>query len=240
MKKQIENLVKLQNIETEYSRIVSKLNDVSSRLEALDAGIEELRQTIDKESAQIRELKKKYREHESDVQMNISRIKKSKERLSAVKTNREYLSMLKEIEKSEAMNSQIEDEMLECLELMERIEEAVSTKENEFITRSDQVDREKENIHMETEHGKNKLAQLDAELKEYYSMIEPVLLNRFIKIKEQQAGKTAIVPVKDAVCQGCNLNLPPQMYNELHRGNTLKFCPNCQRIIYLEKSISDA
>ena len=239
MKKQIESLVKLQNIETEYSRIVSKLNDVSSRFEALDAGVEELRQAIDKEAAQIRELKKKYREHESDVQMNISRIKKSKERLSAVKTNREYLSMLKEIEKLEAMNSQIEDEMLEGLELMERIEEAVSTKENEFITRSDQVDREKENIHTETEHGKNKLAQLDAELKEYYSMIEPVLLNRFIKIKEQQAGKTAIVPVKDAVCQGCNLNLPPQMYNELHLGNTLKFCPNCQRIIYLEKSISD-
>lgn len=238
MKNQIENLVKLQKVETEHARIALKLKDVSNRFEALDAGIKEFRETIDKEAARIRELKKKYREHESDVQVNISRIKKSQEKLSAVKTNREYQSMLKEIEKLKSMNSQIEDEMLECLELTERIERAISTKEREFITRSDEVGIEKENILRETEQGKEKLAQLDAELKEYYGMIEPELLKKFLKIKEQHAGKTAIVPVKDAVCQGCNLNLPPQMYNELYHGNTLKFCPNCQRFIYLEKSIS--
>jgi predicted nucleic acid-binding Zn-ribbon protein len=239
MKNQIENLVKLQKVEIEYDRIASRLNDVSNRFEALDAGIRELRQVIDKEATQIRELKKKYREHESDVQVNISRIKKSQVKLNAVKTNREYQSMLKEIEKLKAMNSQIEDEMLECLELTERIEKGISARESEFKTCSGQVEIEKEDILRETEQGKKKLAQLDAELKEYYSMIEPGLLKRFIKIKEQNAGKIAIVPVKDAVCQGCNLNLPPQMYNELYLGNALKFCPNCQRIIYLEKSISD-
>lgn len=239
MKDQINNLIKLQAVETEYGRITSKLNDVSNRFEALDADIRELRQTIDNETARVKELKKKYREHESDVQMNISRIKKSQTRLNAVKTNREYQSMLKEIEKLKAMNSQIEDEMLECLELTERAERAVSEKEDEFATLTEQVEKEKENILRETEQGKKKLAQLDVELKGYYSMIEPDLLKRFVKIKEHNAGKVAIVPVKDAVCQGCNLNLPPQMYNELYHGNTLKFCPNCQRIIYLEKSLSD-
>ncbi|MBW2644346.1 MAG: hypothetical protein JRC89_13545 [Deltaproteobacteria bacterium] len=42
--------------------------------------------------------------------------------------------------------------------------------------------------------------------------------------------------VKDALCYGCNVNLPPQLYNELFLGNSLKFCPNCQRIIYLKES----
>ncbi|RLB78229.1 MAG: hypothetical protein DRH24_14815, partial [Deltaproteobacteria bacterium] len=44
------------------------------------------------------------------------------------------------------------------------------------------------------------------------------------------------VPVKDALCHGCNVNLPPQLYNELFLGDSLKFCPNCQRIIYLKES----
>ncbi|MEE9535799.1 MAG: C4-type zinc ribbon domain-containing protein, partial [Desulfobacterales bacterium] len=35
-----------------------------------------------------------------------------------------------------------------------------------------------------------------------------------------------------AVCQGCNVNIPPQLYNELQRFDTLMFCPHCQRIIY--------
>jgi predicted nucleic acid-binding Zn-ribbon protein len=28
------------------------------------------------------------------------------------------------------------------------------------------------------------------------------------------------------------MNIPPQMYNELHRFDSLKNCPHCQRIIY--------
>ena len=42
----------------------------------------------------------------------------------------------------------------------------------------------------------------------------------------------AIVDVKMQVCQGCNMNIPPQMYNELQRGISLKYCPSCERIIY--------
>jgi len=34
------------------------------------------------------------------------------------------------------------------------------------------------------------------------------------------------------VCSGCNVNLPPQMYNEIQRFDRIRFCPNCQRIVY--------
>jgi uncharacterized protein len=44
------------------------------------------------------------------------------------------------------------------------------------------------------------------------------------------------VPVSDAVCNGCNVNLPPQLYNELQRSDTLRYCPNCQRIIYWKEA----
>jgi predicted nucleic acid-binding Zn-ribbon protein len=55
-------------------------------------------------------------------------------------------------------------------------------------------------------------------------------------IKEQNPVGLAVVPVKDAVCHGCNVNLPPQLYNELFRCDSLRFCPNCQRIIYIKNS----
>jgi hypothetical protein len=41
-----------------------------------------------------------------------------------------------------------------------------------------------------------------------------------------------IIAVIDAVCQGCHMNIPPQMYNELQRGDNLTKCPMCQRLIY--------
>ncbi len=42
----------------------------------------------------------------------------------------------------------------------------------------------------------------------------------------------AIAKVEDAVCEGCHMNIPPQMYNELQRFESLMYCPQCQRIIY--------
>jgi uncharacterized protein len=34
------------------------------------------------------------------------------------------------------------------------------------------------------------------------------------------------------VCQLCHINLPPQAFNEIKRGNSLMSCPNCHRIVY--------
>jgi len=48
-------------------------------------------------------------------------LKKAKERLSEVKTNKEYQSMLKEIEGIDLKNSEIEDEVLVLLEKIDQI-----------------------------------------------------------------------------------------------------------------------
>ncbi|UCD32982.1 MAG: hypothetical protein JSV38_03655, partial [Desulfobacterales bacterium] len=86
------------------------------------------------------------------------------------------------------------------------------------------------------EQGKERLAELENDWESVSGKIDSGLLKTYDLIKERNKGRLAVVPVKDAVCHGCNVNLPPQLYNELYRGDTLKFCPNCQRIIYWEGS----
>jgi len=234
IKEQIYSLVKLQKIETETNDIKLKLDDVSKKFDKLDAGLAEFEQTLEDEESYLNELKKKYRDFESDTQTNISRVKKSQGKLGAIKNNREYQSVLKEIEEVKAKNSIIEDEMIECLELTEKTEKSISLKMDELVQLVDQVKLEKENIKQEMAEGKEKFARLENDWKKMSSIVEPELFKTFIRVKETQVGEIAIVPVKDAVCRGCNMNIPPQMYNELYLGDTLRFCPNCQRIIYLE------
>ena len=161
-------------------------------------------------------------------------MKKSQVKLGAIKNNREYQSVLKEIEEVKARNSRIEDEMIECLELTEKTEKTISLKKDELVQLVDQVKLEKENIKQEMAEGKEKLARLEIDWKKMSGIVEPELFKTFIRVKETQVGEIAIVPVKDAVCRGCNMNIPPQMYNELYLGDTLRFCPNCHIIIYLE------
>ena len=235
MKEQIKVLVRLQHLDTETERIKSTLNNVSEKLEKLDSSLEEIEQTIKDQESVFDELKKQYRDYESDVKINLAKNKKSQEKLRSVKTNKEYQSLLKEIEDVKSKNSLIEDKMIECLDRMDETENIIAKKKDEYLQFSDRIMSEKHSIEHEAGIDKEKLNELDLDRKNVSDIIDSQILKTYLMIKEQNQGGIAVVPVKDAVCHGCNVNLPPQLYNELFRYNSLKFCPNCQRIIYLKE-----
>ncbi|OIN97247.1 MAG: hypothetical protein AUJ48_00280 [Deltaproteobacteria bacterium CG1_02_45_11] len=168
--------------------------------------------------------------------MNLSQAARSQEKLRSIKTNKEYQSILKEIEELTAKNSKIEDTMLEYLDRIDRSEKNIATRKEDYLRLSDQANSEKIIINQEAEEGKKKLARLETDWDEVASKVDPELMKKYMMIKEQLGRGIAIVPVKDAVCHGCNMNIPPQVYNELQRFDSLKFCPHCQRIIYWKES----
>lgn len=235
MREQINILVKLQKLDTEALKIKTTLNNVSRKLENLDSELKEVEQTITFQESIIDNLKKEYRDYEADVKMNLARNKKSQEKLRSIKTNREYQSLLKEIEDVKSKNSSIEDKMIECLDRMDETEKVIAEKKDEYSQLVDRIKREKENIQKEAELGRKKLDELDKDREKISGIIDSELFKKYLVVKEQRQGGRAVVPVKDAVCHGCNVNLPPQLYNELFRCDSLKFCPNCHRIIYLKE-----
>ena len=229
---QIATLVKLQEIEIEISSIKKQLNTVDQRIEGVDKKLMDFNQTIEEQKSLINELNEKYRSYESDLQMHLDSIKKSEAKLTSVKTNKEYQSSLKEIDDLKSMNSKLEDDMIEFLDRIEEAENLLKAKTAEFSELESQLKTEKEIIQKEAEEGSLRLGNLEAEWETISGNIEAAMLATYNQIKENHADKIGIVAVKDAVCQGCHMNIPPQMYNELQRGDSLKRCPICERIIY--------
>ena len=231
-KEQIVSLVNLQQIEIETRNVKTKISNVDQRLEKLDDRLHDFKQVIEKQESVINELNQKYRDYETDVRMNLDAIKKSEAKLSSVKTNKEYQAFLKEIDDLKVKNSKLEDDMIEFLDGIEEAENTLNAKMAEYSELQTRLNNEKETIQKETEEGKRQLLDLDAQLKTVAAGIDAGLLATYNKVKALQNNAIGIVAVIDAVCQGCNLNIPPQMYNELQRGDGLKKCPICDRIIY--------
>jgi predicted nucleic acid-binding Zn-ribbon protein len=75
------------------------------------------------------------------------------------------------------------------------------------------------------------LRSLEMERDRLRAVIEEELLKRYSFIRERKGG-VAVSPVIKGVCQACHLDIPPQQFNELIRGDKLMTCPNCIRIIY--------
>ena len=231
MKEQIEILINLQKIESAASVLTADLDRVPQKLEVLDAKLKAYEKDIENESVQLDTLKKKYREFEVDIQMNLSHIKKSQDKLRSVKTNKEYQSILKEIEDVENKNSLIEDEMIRCLDQMEAAEKASASIKEEFSEYDDLIRHEIISIEQKAAQNRKELAELEIEGEKVSARVNPDLMEKYIFVKNKVKG-AAVTAVSDSICQGCNLNIPPQMYNDLRRSNTLNFCPHCQRIIY--------
>ncbi len=230
-KEQIDTLIELQRIETEKDVVRARIQEVSGKMRTLEDQLRACENRLDIQETSLEEARKLYRSLEMESKESLTLIHKSRDRLRSVKTNKEYQALLKAIEELKAKNSQAEDQMLEHLDRIESLEQEISTQTEELDALKDQYTARKASFEETTTEGEKRLAELDSDWGTVSGKMDRRILDRFVRIKEQLGGQ-AIAPAKNAVCYGCHTNIPPQMYNELQRYENLRFCPNCQRIIY--------
>jgi predicted nucleic acid-binding Zn-ribbon protein len=231
-KESIDTLVKIQKIDIETEKLKTLVADVPLRISNLEQQLETFTREIENDQASIGEFNKQYRTYESELQLNQSKIKKSEEKLRSVKTNKEYQSSLKEIDDLKAVRSKIEDEMLEFLEKIEAADKNLQALRQQYQELVDETNQKKAAMQRDAEQNEKRLVELQSERDATAARLDDDLLELFNRVKAKQSNGVAIAEVKNAVCLGCNMNIPPQIYNELQRRDSLKYCPSCERIIF--------
>lgn len=235
MKSAIDNMIKLQEIEIQISHTRRVIESAPERLRELKTSLEEFERRVESEKSILTDLKKQYRNCESEVQNNLDHVKKSEAKLFSIKNNREYQALLKEIEDIKSKNSLIEDEMIAFLGRIEAGEGALADKNREYEDLKCKLDAQTRLIEAEIEGSRKKMDRLEDSRHEVSSRIAPDLMKKILRLRED-VGVIFIAPVKRSVCYGCHMNIPPQMYNELQRCDSLKFCPHCERLLYWDQS----
>lgn len=222
----------LQETELEIRRLSHELGGVDRRLAELEAGLREEQKALDIVRERLQEIGARNRSLESDLKDIQARIERSQEKLRSVKTNKEYQSGLKEIEDLKAMAARVEDEMLALLEESEAAQRDGKEREAALKTRAAEVEAEKTTVLAEAQGWRNRLADLERRSRELSVEVPETVLARYRRVQAVKKDGVAVAPVSGAVCRGCNVNIPPQMYNELQRMDRLQNCPNCERIIF--------
>lgn len=231
-KQQLELLISLQDNEREAERLQAELNLIPGKKAEMEAGLEKYEQEIQAIQEQLDSLGKDYRARENELELNESRIKKRRNQLQSVKTNKEYQSLLKEIEEIRSASSGLEDASLQCLDNIETAERQLAEKKQAHADRAEQIEKEKKSLDETARTLEERVRNLTAEAEDMVANLESSLVGQYRQIRDR-CGGLGLVQVENAVCKGCHLNIPPQMYNELHRGNELKMCPHCHRLIYV-------
>ncbi len=231
---QIEFLVELQQMETAAAKVQSQLDELPEKLKQIESGLKEIEEAINIDKENLAELKKAYRAFDAEIQVNQGRIKKREEQLHAATTNKEYQAILKEISEIKKASSRIEDETLACLDNIDAAETAIREKEEAYEAEAVEVSEKKSVFEAAAETERRSLNEVLAQRDEISSKIDSELMKQYEVIKSYSRG-IGIVQVIDSICLGCHMNIPPQMYNELHRENEMKTCPHCHRMLYVIK-----
>jgi predicted nucleic acid-binding Zn-ribbon protein len=231
LKEQLLYLIELQELDLIIGRVIIKKRELPEKITQMDQEFRKNAASLEESRKIFEELNKRHSEKEDKLKRGIDTLKKTKERLLEVKTNKEYQAILKEIEMIEKKNSEIEDEIISVLEEIDHAQVVLEVKKNDYNTYKLQYEKEKKKIEEEISHLDVNLSDYQQKSNNLRRQIRSELHKKYETIRGARNG-LAVVSAWKEVCGGCHMNIPPQLYIELQRSTELLSCPNCNRIIY--------
>lgn len=231
MEDQLQLLKMLQEIDIRILDTREDKRRVPEQLESLMAELSEKREELKGHEDRLDELKAARREKERDLDEQNDHIKKIRERIQVIKTNKEYQAMLKEIETIEGRKSGMEDEILILLEELEEEEGALSGRQAEFGQVEGEYAKEFKVLEERIESIDGILEREEKAREILIRDIRPEFVSKYDSIRKRRAG-IAIVGAYKETCLGCNMNIPPQTFNEILKVKEVIQCPNCFRILH--------
>jgi len=227
----LEKLVELQKSDSEIRKLEQKcrqkereIADLQKKVETAQAGQVAIQQELE-------ERQKEHRHQERELEAKEATIKKYKNQLLTVKTNREYQTLQHEIEEEEKPKGEIEEKILQLLEVMDDLEAKRKDSKKQIKITEKEVAAEREEKQAELGQVQAQLKEKEGERSKLSQQIKPDLLAEYNKLLHKRGG-LALVTTQDCTCQGCFINIPPQDYEELKRGNKIYYCSSCSRILY--------
>jgi len=233
LREQLGLLWELQKIDLTLKRIKEEKDRFPKEMKKLDERENIEREKVQKERERIESLEKERRQRERHLNAEQEKIKRAEGRMFEVKTNKEYQALLSEIEAIKEVTSREEEEILQILEEIDVLKKDLLKREKEVTTTLEKIEKEKKKIQEKMDQGDGLWKEQRDRREVLSKQLESNLFKLYNTLKEKRQG-VGVVNVKDETCQGCFVNIPPQMFIEVQKNNAIIRCPNCNRILYWE------
>jgi predicted nucleic acid-binding Zn-ribbon protein len=216
-----------------------QIYELQRLLKQIPQRLAEARKQLDAEQVILDEVRipweqweKEIREKEVTIQIAQETTTRFENHVKQVTTQQEYVAARKQIDEARRLSFRLEDEikalrvkqeeitprLKEVQERYDKVLEAYQAVEAEILKEKDGLDNEVAGHQkVKTEAAKH----LDSRTSNYYERLN-------------KSGKVpALVPSVDGVCGGCNIALPPQVYNQLLANpDRYGVCSHCNRMLY--------
>ena len=232
-------LAELQRVDQSIKSNSEAVEARRRAVEQLDAQIAVQREQAATAEAELAALDRRQRELDAQLSDAEAKMKDRRMRIARIRNDKELGLVRREIDALKEVMSAAETDLLTLMEqgeqrrtAVEATRQALAAVEAARVIEAAEYEatlaRVAEVIEGDRSRRETLLATVDGDLHRRYELIF------------SRRGGVAVVGVRGGTCQGCHMNVPPQLFNQIQRNEQIFLCPSCQRILYWEPQEDEA
>jgi hypothetical protein len=237
----LSGLVELQSIESDLAQLRQRVRRKRNALTAQEKRIAEHQQQHDELLEQAKHRRAEADSLELDLKQREEKVAKLRQALNSAKTNKEYASILTQINSQKADDAKLEEQAINMIDEVE----ALKSKAAEI---AETIEAEKKRLEEIQANNADQLAKMEGMIDELEAKrqaaakdVPDEVLAVFDRMAEKYEGE-AMAPVQKAgrkppyqyTCGGCFMVINAEHANALQTRDELRQCDSCQRILYME------
>lgn len=223
----LKQLIELQNLdeellaaEQEHEGLPARRQELAERREAV---------ALEREAAKqaLQQAESDQRHAETDAQDKLALKQKLESQQFQVKSNVAYTALLQEIAHADEAISEAETRVLEAMEGIDSASTRLAESEKQGGATLAGVAEQERVLDLREKELDARIAELRENREALCNQLAADLLSHYQRIRR----RPALAQVRDEMCLGCRIHIPPQQQVELIRGDTLITCSRCHRIL---------
>jgi hypothetical protein len=231
LRAQIETLAALQSLDREIKEQNLLKAELLGAFQATQAAIESKKREVDSLAAAFAEKDKQRQEKDRVIQDEGRKAMDKRMRMNRIKNVKELQALQREIDQIRQGNMALEEELLKILLDLDGIKAELKAKEEELARMQKEWTEKQETVKSQISGIEQTVLEASLRRQGIASQLARDLISRYELIFARRGGM-AVVEVSGGICQGCYMNIPPQLWNEIIRNEKVNLCPSCQRILY--------
>lgn len=230
IEKEVEMLLKLQSVDYDLGELERSKDYLPEMINNLEHEIQDTKKALEDSEKELNEQTLLNSRLDLELTTLNQELAKFQKQMMIIKTNKEYDAITNEIANRKVRISEIEEEILKALTQIDDLKEKIK----EYKDKLEGIEKRNEDqlvqLREELNSIDDKIKIKEGDRKNITVRIDKRLLATYERVKKGR-GNQVVVTIKKRACGACYKGIPPQVIQEIRKGDIIYTCDNCGRIL---------